>query len=389
MRVAHLMSTAMTNHGPSDGIRIQLAAQGSHVHSAEVWSMYPPPPERDPTDAFHRIGVTHRVLPAGRSFVDPRAAGAVRRALSVLRPDILQTHLVRANLWGRLAGRLHGGTPVICTLRGVEDYFKDPGLTAALVRQVESMSHGMVARYVAVSDGVRDAAISYLRLPESLVVTIRNAVDLSPFAVPADRARARALLGISEESILVGSVSVFEPRKNVSLLLSAFAAARQRHPALDLQLVLVGDGDGRPALEAQVARDGLVDAVHFAGFRRDIASLLSGFDVFALTSLGEGLPRAVMEAMAAGVPCVVTDVGGNREAVAHGIDGFVHAVSDVEGLVESLSRLCADDDMRRAFSTAARAAAFSRFHPDRLAREYDALYAQVMAEQRHASGGAR
>lgn len=381
MRIAHLMASVLTNHGPSNGIRVQLAAQGERVAGSEVWSMYAPQADRDPTVALSAIGVAHRVLERARSFGDPRAVRAIRDALVAMRPTILQTHLVRANLWGRVAARLEGGPPVVCTLEGVEDYFTDRRPHAAVVRLVECHSAGMVARYVAVSDGVRAAAIELLGLPAELVVTIRYAVDLSPFDVLPERSVARARLGVPVDAVVIGTVSVLEPRKNIALMLSVIAAVRRRHPTLPLLVVVVGDGPERSDLERRAVREGIADVVRFVGFRRDVAAILPALDLFVLTSRGEGLPFAVMEAMAAGVPCVVTDVGGNREAVHHGKEGFVHALSDVDGLVTSVSRLATQGDERRAFGVAARRAAFERFHPRRQAMEYDALYAEVLAER--------
>lgn len=386
MRIAHLMASVLTNHGPSDGIRIQLTAQGAGVAGSEVWSMYAPPDGRDPTATLGAIGVVHRVLGGSRNFADPRARGTIGRALVALRPDVLQTHLVRANLWGRHAAHYEGGPPVVCTLRGIEEYFTDGSLLARIVRQVERRTASRVARYVAVSDGVRAAAIEHLGLPPALVTTIRNAVDLSPFETLPDRGEARARLGLSADAVVAGTVSVLEPRKNVGLLLEVIAIVRRRHPAIPLTVVIIGDGPERAALERQAADSGLAYVVRFVGFRSDVSSLLPALDLFLLTSRGEGLPRAVMEAMACGVPCVVTDVGGNREAVQHGRDGFVHPLSDVEGLAASAASLVADAGRRRDFGEAARRGAFARFHPRRLAAEYDALYAQVIAERRDRKG---
>lgn len=382
MRVAHLIASHLTNHGPTDGIRAQLSAHSKGLVQAEAWSMYPPLVGRDPGLLFNELGVPHKVLGTSRRLADPRIVQALLDALREFRPHILQTHLVRANLWGRMAARIEGNPPVICTLRGVEDYFTDRRTTSRVTRWIERHSLRLVARYVAVSDGVRTAAIRHLGISPEAIVTIRNAVDLQPFVLPGDRRAARQLMKVGDTDLVLGTVSVLEPRKNVELLIDIAGRVVKACPALPLRVIIIGDGPSKATLEAHVNKAGLDSTVHFIGFCRNIPQLLPGLDVFALTSLGEGLPRAVMEAMAAGVPCVLTDVGGNREAVVNGETGYVHEVADVDGMTRSAIRLLSHRELREQFGVRSREVAFRQFSPVRLAREYEALYSCVLDERR-------
>jgi glycosyltransferase involved in cell wall biosynthesis len=171
-------------------------------------------------------------------------------------------------------------------------------------------------------------------------------------------------------------VGNLRPVKDYPCLLRAFARARSR--VADATLVFVGDGVERPKLEALGRELGVAEAVRFAGDRSDVPRLLRLFDVFALSSQTEGISVALLEAMATGLPAVVTDTGGNPEVVVEGQTGELAPVGDHEALGDALAGLLADPGRRRVWGAAARERVLEDFSLDRMVRDYESIYDQLI-----------
>ena len=165
-------------------------------------------------------------------------------------------------------------------------------------------------------------------------------VDLARFRGPVDRAAVRVGLGIGPEDAVLITVGEHSERKNHETVIAAAAPIEGAH------VLFCGVGDRQAALEKQARELDMEDRVHFLGFRKDIPALLAASDVFVFPSLQEGLPVAQMEAMAAGLPCVVSDVRGNNDLIAPGEGGFLRAPRDVSGFTQDIARLLADPALR-------------------------------------------
>ena len=237
------------------------------------------------------------------------------------------------------------------------------GMTSRAVRFVESKTSAWVSAYVAVSATLRRTAIETLRLPGERIETILNAVDLDPYREIPDRPRRRA--------VVIGTAGGLDVRKNHAFLIRAM---RQ---VTDATLLIAGEGPEREHLRALIRELALDDVVTLVGLIRDIPAFLASLDIFVMTSTREGLPRAVMEAMASGLPALVTDAGGTEEAVEDGVCGYVVPIGDEAAFVARLRRLVADADLRREFGDAARRRAFETFSAVRMAHEYTALYERL------------
>ena len=142
-------------------------------------------------------------------------------------------------------------------------------------------------------------------------------------------------------------------------------------------MVLVGDGPERPALEGLARELGIESAVRFAGARTDVSRLLRLFDVFALSSQTEGISVALLEAMATGLPAVVTHTGGNPEVAVEGDTAALVPVGDPEKMGEALASLLADPARRRAWGDAARRRVEQEFSLDRMVNAYEAIYDDI------------
>jgi len=230
-------------------------------------------------------------------------------------------------------------------------------------------------RVTAVGHFVRHTLIENEGIPRSRVEVIHNGIDPDRF-VPADPAEARAQLGLGPEQRVVMQVARFHPVKDHATGIEAFARAVDAAP--DAVLVLVGDGEARPAAEALASRLGRGERVRFLGVRSGVEGLLPAADVFMLSSLSEGISVTLLEAMACRVPIVATDVGGNREVVEHGRNGLLSQRGDAQGLGHNLAMLLRDAKMRRDMGEAGRNRLLKHFSQSRMHQGYEALYGQML-----------
>lgn len=225
------------------------------------------------------------------------------------------------------------------------------------------------------------AQLEYLREHEGVDSTpwrrvrhaiIPNGVVVGPRPASAEALEAREALGVAADELLVGCVAALRPEKDHDLLLRAIARLIPAHPRL--RLLLVGSGDREPHLRELASDLGIAERVLFAGFRDDVHRLLPAFDVKCLTSIQETYPISVLEAMAAGVPVVMTRPEGVPELVEDDRSGFVIPVGDEDALVDRLDRLLSDGELRSRMGASAYARAAAKFRIDRTLRRYEAVF---------------
>jgi glycosyltransferase involved in cell wall biosynthesis len=202
--------------------------------------------------------------------------------------------------------------------------------------------------------------------PRDGAFLVGNGIDLRQFA-------PRRTLPANPRPVLL-CVGRLERVKNQEMLFQALVHLRPHAPILQL----VGDGPERASYAALVARLGLTDSVEFLGYRYDIPELTAAADVVVLTSLKEGIPRALMQASAIGVPVVATAVKGTREVVADGETGFLVPLGDVPALAERLGRLLASPDLRRTMGERAAAHAREHFDEERVVERLVRLYRRAL-----------
>lgn len=289
-----------------------------------------------------------------------RAPLSVLRAVRRFCPDVVHTHgytLVyglpaHLLLGARSVHTLHAVMPVEL-VRGAERFYR-LGFRAGV-------------QPVAVGDAVAASCdeVFGLRPP-----VIDSPVDLQRFANAPSREQARQQLGLPADALVAVTVARMEPVKGVDIALEAVALAAQELP--NLHWLVAGDGSQRPELEARVAELGLQERVHFPGVQRDVAPVLAAADLFLLTSRSEGLPLAPIEALSAGVPAIVTPVGGLPEVVLHHHGGLVGATSEPVDLAHCIVQL-ADPTLRERLSTEAPGTVL-RFDAHQAARRYREVY---------------
>ena len=210
-------------------------------------------------------------------------------------------------------------------------------------------------------------------------VVIPNGIQLPASPTTADRLRARKSLGVTESDFVVGIVARLSAQKAHEVLFEAVAACAASVP--QVRLVVIGGGDRESELRELARQLSIGSRTIFFGIRRDVPDLLPGLDVACLSSVHEGVPITLIEAMAAGLPIVATDCGSVRDIVEDGEQGFVVPVGDVENFADRLRRLANDEPLRTQFGKSGRARVESEFRIQNTARKYEELLTDVLARK--------
>jgi glycosyltransferase involved in cell wall biosynthesis len=235
----------------------------------------------------------------------------VRRFLKAHRPQILHTHLYHPNLYGRLAGLGLG-------LKGVVASIHNAYTRVKFHRCVWNYLLARVTDRILVSSSqVYQDVRRYDRVPPAKLLIIPYGIRLEELDIPLSQAEAKAELGLS--GFCLGTIGRLEEQKGQQFLLAAVPELLPHIP--DLQVIIVGDGRLRAALEDQASTLGISHVVHFLGTRRDLPRLYRAMDLFVLPSLWEGLPLVLLKAMAAGLPVISTRVSGAEDLIADGVNG--------------------------------------------------------------------
>jgi glycosyltransferase involved in cell wall biosynthesis len=212
------------------------------------------------------------------------------------------------------------------------------------------------------------------------IQVIENGIDSHRYSPPSDLVAARQRLGLDPSRRYLVHVARHHPVKDQPMLIRAFA--RIADEFADVDLLLAGDGPLRPSLEQLTADLRLVKRVHFLGIRSDIAAVLQAGSVFALTSVSEAASLTLLEAMATGLPAVVTDVGGNSEIIRDGREGLLVPRGDVEACAQALRRLFREPEQARAMGLAGRRRVEQRYRLDQTITAYQRLYWELARPDR-------
>jgi len=220
---------------------------------------------------------------------------------------------------------------------------------------------------ICVSNAIRDALVREYGFPKDKTITIHNGVSLLEVDRGGDKEPTlRTRLGLSPQEFLLVCVARLSEQKRIDILLKAMARVLQ--DGVRCKCIIVGDGPLREQLSEQALSLGLSGHVFFEGFREDVRSYLRAGAVFVLTSDREGLPLSILEAMACGLPCIVTKVGGNPEVVTHGVNGLVVGTGSVDEVADAISYLVAHPHELAEMSKKARATVHREFDlEDRMA----------------------
>jgi len=307
--------------------------------------------------ALSRRGVRLHVVPISRRISpinDARSLDDLSRLFSRERFDVVHTHSAKAGFLGRLAARI-AGVPRVFHTPHVWPFQWAGGAARTLYWRLERLAAGWCDRLVCVGPGQREFGLAsrVAGSNDNKLVVIPNGIDPGPIDAAADRKGVRAEMGIMPGDLAVGMVARLAPQKGVGKFLEAAAlVARERG---DVRFLLVGSGPLERRVRARARELGLGPArLALLGHREDVPRLCSGFDVFALSSLYEGLPYVLLEAMAARLPIVATRVPGIDDVIKDGVTGRLAPPGDSGEIARALLGLLSDFDARYDLGQAAR-----------------------------------
>ena len=338
----------------------------------------------NPTVVLHRSRWLHEQLKANR--VDTRIIPS-RRSLDVpflkkfvklcreLKTDVIHSHLSGANLYACLAGAI-GRIPVIATYHN-ELYMptsseKYVPLKTFIVRKLASMT-------ILVADFMKKEYAERGKFPPNRLMTIYSGIDFGD-DLDVNTAKLRQSLDISDDKLVVGNVANLRSPKGHQYLVEAAAQICKDIPNVEFLLIgEEGKGNLKEQLEDQIADLRLEENVKLLGFRRDVKQLLRIMDVFVLPSLSEGLPLSVVEAMAASLPVVATDVGGLKEIVSDGETGYLVESGNAAVLADKVSTLLTDKNLRKRMGNKGRKVALDRFSLESMIDNYQNLYEKLVS----------
>lgn len=332
------------------------------------------------------LAVQPVILPALRRSLGPhdlRAIAAMRSLLRRERPEILHTHAAKGGAVGRSAALTLRRRPAVLvhTFHGhvLRGYF-GPAKTAAFSR-IERRLARYTTAIVAVAPEVKDELVELGVAPPGKIEVVPLGFDLTAFDASAEqrqraRVATRARFGIEPTVPLVTLIARLVPIKRVDRFLRAATAIAERLP--DARYLVVGDGELGPRLRRDPAALALGSRLAWAGFDADMPSICFASDVVALTSDNEGTPVSVIEAHAAGVPAVSTDVGGVRQVIDPGESGYLVAADDERGFAEATAALLSSPERARAMGARGRERVRARFTLERLTDDLDRLYRDLL-----------
>jgi glycosyltransferase involved in cell wall biosynthesis len=323
----------------------------------------------------------HPIAPAKDLAAVVRLAFELRRR----RVDLVHTHSSKAGIVGRLAARLAGVPRVVHTAHGWSFNDQQSRATRHLFVRLERLAARFTDRLYVVSESdERKGQALGIGRPE-LYRVLRSGIDARGYREPTrPRSEIRGELGFAPQDVVVGTLACLKPQKAPLDFVETARLARGADPRL--RFFIAGDGPERDAVERRIHDAGLGEDVKLLGWRHDAVNLLHAMDLFLLTSRFEGLPRAVLQAMAAGVPVVATEVDGTPEVVRHGESGLLIPAARPDLAARRVVEIASDPVLAGRLTAGARARLGREFDIVEMVRRLDRDYLELLAPRPSAAG---
>lgn len=323
-------------------------------------------------------------FPVTKVPVDKLISGDFIRGLRAFRKlhkrekfDIVQTLFIDANIFGTIAAHYAGCKRIVSSRRNI-GYWHD----AKQVSMLRFLSR-WTAHYLANSKAAVDKTIETERVPADKITIIRNGLELDKFAriTPELRAEQRAEWGIDNDDLVVGAVANLRTVKNIESLMRSAVELVKEHDKLRFVWCGKGfDGEHEYYLDL-VGRMGLEGRFFFPGGTNDVVRSLSGFDIAVLCSRSESFSNSLVEYMAAGLPIVASDVGGNSEAIDHEETGLLYPIENEHALTEMLRKLITDRLFAQEIARKARETAHANYTREAMLRQHEQFYQRLLGNK--------
>lgn len=341
-----LLNTTFRFEGPND-VLWQLAR---HVDGARFELIFGCMHEGGPMEKIYNEAGFRTQNFDMTNFFRFRSVLRVKDFVRAEKIDLVMAQLLRAEVFGGYGARL-AGIPLIVVVQNADPYRANRRLFPHYYLSRHPLKWADMV--VAVSESVRKFVIKHQGVCEEKIVTIYDSIDTDQFALIAhERSDMRSKFNICCDAIVIGAVARFAPQKGLKYLLDAFHEVSFRHK--NIVLLLVGDGIQLNHLKMLALDMGIRDRVIFTGFRRDYDKIMQAFDIFVIPSLWEGMPMALMAAMASGKAVVATNICGIPELIQDGLNGLLVPPADSGALAEKIEMLIRDGELRKRLGAAAR-----------------------------------
>lgn len=287
---------------------------------------------------------------------------------------VVRTHRYRSNLYGRLAAFLAGVPVIIASVH--DNYRTDKRPKRRIMNRILSK---ITDKIVAVSEDVKEDIIRYDSINPSKIDVIPNGIDVERFNPEKNTTDIRKEFSLEDDDIVIGFIGRIVPAKGLKYLLNALPYLKEEFKSI--KLLIVGEGSLVEELKERAKKNNIFDNILFTGRRRDIPEILASINIFVMPSIAEGLPNALLEAMAMGKPIVTTEVGGIPEIVKNGFNGLLVPPRDTLSLSKAIKELISNDRLAAKLGQAARDLVHDNLSIKAIAQKWQSLYLSILKEK--------
>jgi glycosyltransferase involved in cell wall biosynthesis len=296
---------------------------------------------------------------------------AIRKVLNRWGPDVIHSHRYKENILAYLVSKTKKGIKLIATQHGMPEIYG--GNITLKHRLISKLNFFMLPRcfqnIVVVSKDIQKAFVNQYRFPEDKVIVIRNGIEISE-NIPMRK---------EKNTFVIGSSGRLFPVKDYSLMVEVAREILKKTNGIRFELA--GDGPERPKIEDLIKKNGLDGTFLLRGFVSDTTPFYSGLDLYINTSVHEGIPMSVLEAMSYGIPIIAPNVGGLTEIIENGIQGFLVEGRDAEDFAERCITLIENEPLRKQMGSAAREKIMKKFSLENMVQQYYHLYCSIYKKE--------
>lgn len=300
--------------------------------------------------------------------IDFGIIGWLKRIIIDEKIDVVHAHTYSPLFYSVPAAKLVGGVKVVYTEHG-RLYPERSNWKLSLINPILALGTDHI---VSISESTAKAMNKYDNFPLSRIKVIHNGISISDIKQKVDKLAKKRSLGLTDSSRVIGTAARIEEIKNIPMMLRAFQHVLEEVP--DTCLLIAGKGSKEQELQTYAEELGISKNVKFIGLRSDLWEIYQIMDIFLLTSFTEGISVTLLEAMASGVPAVVTDVGGNSEVVVDGVTGCLVPLHDDNAMAQCIVKLLNNRDTLMIYAAAAKDRVTDHFSFDGMMKSYEMLY---------------
>jgi len=322
--------------------------------------------------SVYTISISRKIAP----FSIVKGFLQIYRLIKEKRFDIVHSHTSVGGLIGRIAGKLAGVPVVIWSIHGFASHEGQNRFKKYFFLLIEKLLDKFTDHYVAVSEALKKEGIQNRILTSNKITVIHNGIELRNYNKNFNVIQKKKELGIEMSRTIIGTVTRFEPQKAIHDFLVSVSYVKKTYP--DIKVVIAGDGPLRREIEKLINDLKLNDNITLLGWRNDVPEILAVLDIFCQSSLWEGCPMVLLEAMAVGKPIIATDVGGVKEIVEDDNTGILVPPADPKAMGDAIVKLINNKEKAIKMGMNGRKRAESFFNMDFMLTKYERLYQDLL-----------